>query len=219
MSPLLKSILGPRVPLQEGRKHRGRFVAPMLLLALGGILFVVSSAMPWWNMTLHAPQYPKGLHLEAHLNSISGDVQEIDTLNHYIGMRPLGEAATLERKLAWLAVASMALLIVAAIFIHSKWAALCVLPAISFPYVFLADLAYWMNDFGQNLDPHAALSKAIKPFTPPVLGRGTIGQFHTDALPGTGMWLAFAAGIILIAALWFHRRAYKPLADRAQVPA
>ncbi len=213
---MLKAVLGPRVPSQDGKKHRGRFVAPMLLLILGGLLFVTSSIFPFWNMTLHAPQYPKGLHLEAHLTSISGDVAEIDTLNHYIGMRPLGEAATLERKLAWVAVGSMGLLIVAAMFIHSKWAAACVLPAISFPFVFLADLAYWMNDFGQNLDPHAALSKAIKPFTPPVLGRGTIGQFHTDAIPGTGMWIAFASGLVLIAALYFHRRAYKPLVDRQQ---
>ena len=53
--------------------------------------------MPYWSLVLHAPQYPGGLVVNAYINHLEGDVQEIDGLNHYIGMRPLGEAAQFER--------------------------------------------------------------------------------------------------------------------------
>ena len=74
----------------------------------------------------------------------------------------------------------------AAAIVHTRWAALLTAPAILFPPVFLIDLYYWLNDFGQNLDPNAALSNAIDPFTPPVLGVGVIGQFRTIAISGIG---------------------------------
>lgn len=211
MSSIVASLIGPRVPPDLIRRHPHRYWIPTALMIVGAISLIVSAALPWWRMTLNAPQYPKGLHLVAHINSIAGDVAEIDTLNHYIGMRPLGEAAPLERKLAWFAVGAMASLLVAATFTHSRWAALLALPAISFPAVFLLDLGYWMHDFGMNLDPTAALSKSIKPFSPPVLGLGKIGQFSTHGVVGEGLVLAAVGGSIVILALWFHRRAYKPL--------
>jgi hypothetical protein len=79
--------------------------------------------------------------------------------------------------------------------------------------IFLADLQYWLANFGQNLDPTAPLSSSIKPFVPPVLGEGKIAQFRTVAEPGVGLWLAIAASVVILVGLWFHRRAYKPLVE------
>ena len=61
----------------------------------------------------------------ASLSTLEGDVAEIDGLNHYIGMRPLGEAATFERSIALIGIAALVLLILAAIFIHNKWVRPC----------------------------------------------------------------------------------------------
>ena len=97
--------------------------------------------------------------------------------------------------------------------VRTKWAALLTLPAILFPAFFLGDLAFWLNNFGQNLDPAAPLSNAIEPFTPPVLGVGVIGQFRTIAYPGTGLILSACASALIVVGLFFHRRAYKPLVD------
>ena len=72
------------------------------------------------------------------------------------------------------------------------------LPALLFPIGFLADLQYWLASFGTNLDPHAALSSSIKPFVPPVLGVGTIGQFKTVGMTGSGFWLATAAALTVL---------------------
>ena len=120
---------------------------------------------------LEAPQYPKGLYVTAYVNKMDGDVGEIDGLNHYIGMRPLGEAAEFERSISIIGIAVVSLLILAAVFVHNRWAALLTLPALFLPLIFLGDLQFWLANFGTNLDPTAALSSSIDPFIPPVLGR------------------------------------------------
>ena len=114
----------------------------------------------------------------------------------------------------WLQYGSLAL-VLAAIFVHTRWVVLLVLPAILMPFIFLLDLQHWLRDFGLNLDETAALSSAIDPFVPLVLGRSAIAQFETVALPGLGLWLAIVASILCLIALYFHRKAYKPLVEAA----
>jgi nitrous oxidase accessory protein len=219
MSRFIFNLFGPR--LRWNQVYRPRFMLPSMLLLLAAALLVASYFQPYWKMTLHAPQYPKGLHVQAYLNRLEGDVREIDGLNHYIGMRPLNEAAQLERETSAMMIGVTALLVLAGVLVHSRWAALLAAPAILFPAGFLLDLYWWMNHFGQNLDPHAALSSSIKPFTPPVLGTGMVGQFKTVAGAHTGLIMAAIASAIVLVALVFHRRAYKPLFDarKAQVAA
>lgn len=208
---LLASILGPRTPRAELRARPGRYIAPSLVLALAAACLIASSFLPVWSMTLRAPQYPKGLHVVAYVDRLTGDVREIDGLNHYIGMRPLNDAAQLERRVATHAIVGLALLCVAATLIHTKWAALLAAPAFSFPFVFLADLYYWMRDSGMHLDPRAPLSSSIKPFVPPIIGEGLIGQFRTVASVESGWLLALGASMLIVIGLWLHRRAYRPL--------
>jgi hypothetical protein len=214
MATILEHLIGPRVAVEEIRAHRLRYLTPTFLFMLARVLLLVSIFLPYWHMELEAPQYPNGLFLTAYVNHLSGDVKEIDGLNHYIGMRPLGEAAALERAASiWLIIA-MFMLVEGAAFIHSRWAVLLALPAVGFPAVFLVDLYYWMARFGQNLDPGAPLSASVKPFTPTVIGEGGIGQFKTYAEMGNGYWLAVACAVLTIVGFVFHRRAYKPLLER-----
>ncbi len=213
MANNLERILGPRVPASELQSHRTRYILPTLFFVLAAILLIASIFLPYWQMTLHAPQYPKGLTVVAYVNRLTGDVQEIDTLNHYIGMRPLNQAASFERSIAMVGIGGLALLILAAIFVHKWWAALLSLPALLLPAIFLLDLQYWLANFGQNLDKTAPLSSSIKPFVPPVLGEGKIAQFSTVAEPGLGLWVAIAASLVILVGLYFHRRAYKPLVE------
>jgi hypothetical protein len=209
----LQQIVGPRAPAEELAAHRLRYLWPSLCLAGAAILIIISIFLPYWSLVLHAPQYPKGLVVNAYINHLDGDVREIDSLNHYIGMRPLGEAAQLERSISVFAISALALLVLAAVFIHSPWAALLSLPAVLLPPVFLADLYFWLNHFGQNLDPRAALSNSVDPFTPTILGEGIIGQFKTVAYADFGLLLASAASLLILVGLYLQRRAYKPLVD------
>lgn len=193
--------------------HRVRFILPSVLFAMAATCLVVSVFLPYWKMELKAPQYPQGLHIQAYLNRLTGDVREIDGLNHYIGMRPLGEAAQFEREVGIYAIVALSLLVFAGIFIPNRVAAYLSAPALVFPAAFLADLHFWLKDFGTNLDPKAPLSSSVKPFVPPVLGEGNVGQFVTVAGMDIGLYLAIVASAMILVGLWFHRRAYKPLAD------
>lgn len=211
MTGFLPTLIGPRVPEHELRAHRARYLAPTFIFMLARVLLLVSIFLPYWHMELEAPQYPNGLFLTAHVNRLSGDVREIDGLNHYIGMRPLGEAAAFERAASvWLIIA-MFLLVEGAAFVHSKWALLLAVPVITFPAGFLLDLYVWMRNFGMNLNPEAPLSASVKPFVPTVVGEGGIGQFKTYADLGTGFWLAVACAGLTVIGFYFHRRAYRPL--------
>lgn len=209
----IEDLIGPRVSLGQMAEGRAQFLLPTALLGLAAALFLVSVFLPYWSLRLNAPQYPKGLFVHAYLNHLEGDVREIDGLNHYIGMRPLAEAAQLERSLSLIAVGALVLLVAGAIYIHNRWAALLCLPAVLYPIVFLADLQFWLASFGTNLDPKAPLSSSIDPFVPPVLGKGFVGQFSTVATPGIGLILAAVASCLVLAGLYYHRRAYKPLVD------
>ena len=213
MSDTLDKIIGPRAPDSKLTSDRLKYRLPTLLFILAAVLLIASIFLPYWKMTLQAPQYPKGLSVQAYIFKLTGDVREIDGLNHYIGMRPLAEAAQLERSLSIAAVGVLTLLIIGAIFIHTKYTVLLVLPAIFYPIIFLADMYYWLRNFGLNLDPTAPLSSAIKPFVPPILGVGMLAQFVTIAQVQIGFYLALLASFSIIVGLYFHRRAYKPLVD------
>ena len=208
---VFKRIVGPRAPATTDEKERATYRLPNILLGIAAVLLAVSIFFPYWEMTLKAPQYPRGLSIQAYVNRLTGDVAEIDGLNHYIGMRPLAEAAQLERAVSMVAIGALVLLVLAAIYVHSPWALALALPAILWPFIFIADMYYWMRNFGLNLDPTAPLSSSIKPFVPPILGSGMVGQFETIATFQIGLWLAFLAVGLILAGLWYQRRAYKPL--------
>ncbi|MEE9404064.1 MAG: hypothetical protein V3V20_04170 [Algisphaera sp.] len=216
MPSFLEKIVGPRIPAEERSRHRLRYLIPALPLLIAIVLIAISLFIPYWNLRLNAPQYPDGLTITSYINHLTGDVNEIDGLNHYIGMRPLDEAAQFEKSIAIAAMIGMMICLAVAIFIRSRWAILLALPTIAFPFVFLADLYYWMNKFGQNLDPTAPLSGAIKPFTPPILGRGLVGQFETIAWAGEGLILAFVASFLLMFWVLLRHWAYKPLRQLAK---
>jgi copper chaperone NosL len=213
---LVRKFIGPRAPEDTPAEQRLQYRLPALLFALAAVILLASIYFPWWKMTLMAPQYPGGLEVQVYVNRMIGDVGEIDGLNHYIGMRPLEEAAQLERSMSIAAITVISLVVLAAILIHTKWAALLVLPALLTPYVFLADMYYWMRNFGTNLDPTAPLSSSIEPFVPPILGEGFVGQFRTVAEFEIGLYMAFLSGFLIIAGLYFHRRAYKPLVEQME---
>lgn len=189
------------------------YLLPSALLMAAALMLMVSLFVPYWSMTLTAPQYPKGLRVDVYVTHLEGDVREIDGLNHYLGMPPLDEGGRFERSIAPLAIVTFGLLLVAGVFVHNQWAALLALPVIAYPLVFLADLGWILYQYGHSIDPESALGGAIEPFTPPILGQGKVGQFGTMANWELGLFLAFGAAVVVLIALWFHRAAYKPIVD------
>lgn len=194
--PALQPISMP-LPANLSASTRRRVLEFLLLVVPAGML-LVSLLLPYWGITLHAPQYPKGLRIEAMAYQLTGDVFEVDGLNHYIGMMKLDTAAVIERQLALVAIPLIALLAVVSLGLRGVWRTLARVPIIIFPVVFVVDLFAWLYYAGHSLDPHAPLSSSIKPFTPHIVGIGTIGQFSTEAMFMSGFWLAALAALLVL---------------------
>lgn len=203
-----------RVLLPDGSEHRLiDYLLPSALLMIGALLLMISMFLPYWRLRLYAPQYPNGLAVNVHLNHLEGDMHEIDGLNHYLGMPSLDGGGRLERSISVIAIIVLGLLLIAGVFVHNRWAALFALPVVAFPAIFIADLWLILYQYGHSIDPQSALGGAIKPFTPPLMGLGQIGQFATFSSFQPGFFIAIAAVVVVLIGLWFHRAAYKPLLD------
>jgi hypothetical protein len=166
-----------------------------LLIPLG-----VGALAPLWTLEMAAPQYPAGLELRIYPYTVEGDIHEVNTLNHYIGMSPIDRAALSD--LDWLpfaiGVAALLLLRVAAI---GDLRALVDLVALFtyFGAFSFARFAYTLYVFGHNLKPEAPFT--VEPFTPVVIGTGKVANFTITSLPSTGAWALTAVGIALVALL------------------
>lgn len=186
-----------------------------LLLLAAAVMLLVSLLLPYWTIELEAPQYPEGLTATTYVTRMTGDVREIDELNHYIGMLKLETAARVEKALAVYLVPVAAALLLLSWFFRGWKAGLMRVPAFIFPFGVVIDLFAWLWYAGHHLDPQAALSSSIKSFTPAIVGRGTIGQFHTMARFEIGFFLAAVGALIVIATLFMEPEP-EPSARRRQ---
>ncbi len=62
-------------------------------MIIGSVMLLGLFVFPMWNIRLGAPQYPEPLGIDIYVNGLQGesefDIQNIDGLNHYIGMKTL----------------------------------------------------------------------------------------------------------------------------------
>lgn len=183
----------------------------LALAVVGALLFAASYFLPYWEFRLFAPQYPQGLELVISLDGVTGDTFEINTINHYIGMGHLDDAAKIERAFGGWLIGGLGLAVVVVLMFAGKnlgWLAL--LAGLGLPIGFLTDTFYWMYHFGHDLDPKAPID--LKPFTPTLFGEGKVGQFRTIATPGPGFWLAILAIALIGGAVWQRRKVCKTCA-------
>lgn len=170
--------------------------SPAVLGALAALCVGGAWVLPLWQATLQAPQYPGGLSMQAYGSKVTGDVSEIDTLNHYVGMRAFDPADIPEMAL-WPLVLVIALVAVGVgVSRRTGWAArLARLYLWLTPLGILAVIQFRLHQYGHDLEPMAALR--IDPFTPWVVGPTKVWNFTTWSLPGLG-WasLVLAAAVV-----------------------
>ncbi len=165
------------------------------LLAAG--LLVTAYFLPLWQMTLLAPQYPNDLHLTAYGTRMVGDLQEINTLNHYAGVKQIVPGDVIELTLFPFLLFGLVGFVVLAAFSRRRILRLAATAAVwAFPLGFLLDLQYWLYNFGHDLNKEAPLYPG--PFTPKVLGRTKVVNFHSECMVSYGFWLVVAAAIIML---------------------
>ena len=178
------------------------------------LLLAAAAATPVWFANLIAPQYPKGLWLYAYGTRLEGDLGEINNLNHYIGMRPLSVADVPELQLWLPALAGLAALALAGLFLDGRLGSLSRLLLWVVPFGILADIQRWLIHYGRDLDPEAALR--LKPFVPLVIGPTQVWNFKIVSYPGPAT--IFLIGLALLVVL-AHRRWTAKVVPRAALAA
>jgi hypothetical protein len=178
--------------LGEPIQFRSRIVLGLLVVPLA-----LSFAAPLWTMNFTAPQYPAGLELRIYAHTVDGDVNEINTLNHYIGMARLDHVSLSDLDWIPFAIGALALftLRVAAIGdLRSLVDLVAVL--LYFSGFSLARFAYRLYVIGHHLDPKAPFH--MEPFTPALIGTRQIANFTTASWPGWGSAALsiFAVGLL-----------------------
>ena len=169
------------------------------LLLLGGVL-------PLWSISLVAPQYAEGLTLDMYAYQIVAgnngqDLAEINTLNHYIGMRPIAQADFMEMKVLPFGIGAFALLGLRAIVVGRIITLVDLAVLFSYFGAFsLGSFAYRLYSYGHHLESHAPMK--IKPFMPVVIGSQQIANFVQTSVPLSGTLCMTAFLLLLLAALW-----------------
>lgn len=184
-----------------------------LVVALASLLLLALYLAPLWRIELVAPQYPEGLGLRIWVNQITGikpnDLNSINGLNHYIGMRAIEPASFPElRLMPRLVAAAVVLGLLVALAgrrgLLYAWAGLFTLGAAAG----LGDFWKWGYDYGHRLDPHAAIKVPGMSYQPPIIGSKQLLNFHATSWPDVGGWIAIAAlAFVLGAAVLEWRRA------------
>jgi copper chaperone NosL len=168
-----------------------------ILLIVSG-LFFASLLFPMWRIELEAPQYPEGLVLQLHANKIGGDVEIINGLNHYIGMKTLHTEDFVEFKVLPYIFGFFGLFALVMVFIAKpKGLILLFWSYVFFIILSAIDFYRWNYEYGHNLDPNAAIRVPGMAYQPPLLGYKQLLNFGAYSIPDIGGWMLSAAGLLL----------------------
>lgn len=178
-----------------------------LVLLLAAFILLPVYFFPLWNMTFRSNQYTDGLVLHIYAFELQGgktpnrdDLREINSLNHYIGMRPLLESDFSE--FLWLpfAIGALMLLTLRALVIGKMANVIDVFVLFSYFGLFsLWSFYHRLYLYGHNLDPTAAIK--VQPFTPPLFGLKQIANFSVTSYPDIASFSLFAFAGLLVAGI------------------
>ncbi len=190
------------------------------LLALAGITLLASLCFPLWRITLDAPQYPEGMGMQIWTRTIVGenphDLDIINELNHYIGMKKIIPASIPELRFIMPMVVAFSLLCLLLAIRPKIWTSLLLLIGLSAAGGYgMFDFWKWEYDYGHNLNPMAAIKVPGMSYQPPLIGEAKLLNFLSTSWPGMGGYLLFAGGVLIAAAaavsVW-RAKAGKPMA-------
>lgn len=176
-----------------------------ILLIVAAFVLIPTFFFPLWYMKFWSYQYPDGLRLYIYSHRLGGgddgnDINEINILNHYIGMAPLEEEDFLELKWIPLALGVFVILTLRAAVFGRIGKITDVLVLFSYFGCFsLWSFWYKLHSYGHNLDPKASVE--IAPFTPPLFGLKHVGQFKVWSYPSVSSYLLFLFALLLLLAI------------------
>ena len=191
-----------------------------VLILVAVVALLPAFFFPLWNMSFYSNQYRDGLVLHIYSYQLEGgktpnrdDLREINSLNHYIGMRPLLESDFSEFTWIPLVVGLLMILALRALVLGK----MSNLVDVFVLFIYFGLFSMWsfyhrLYMYGHNLDPVASIK--VEPFTPPVFGSKQIANFTVNSYPRIGSYAFFAFAILLLLAILLSARKWRLKARR-----
>ena len=185
-------------------------VTSRILVAFASGALIAVFFLPVWRIDLFAPQYPEGLTMNIWINGLSGDVDVINGLNHYIGMKHITVGMFPEFKFLPYVVGFFMLFGVSVAISGSRkfltgYLGLTIIGGALAMY----DFYKWGYDYGHNLDPTAPIQVPGLFYQPPLFGHKRLLNFDAYSFPDVGGWIVIVAAALAFAvwvADWYHHR-------------
>lgn len=183
-----------------------------LLMMLAALLLASVYYMPIWSITLVAPQYPDGLGMYISVDDITGhdrhDLQNINILNHYVGMKPIDPADVPELDFmpwlfAGLIITGLSVAAIGKPSLIIAWLIIFVISGIAG----LVDFYLWGYDYGHDLNPRAAIKIPGESYQPPLFGTKQLLNIKASSYP---YWGSLFIGLSLLAGSVAGWLEYKP---------
>jgi hypothetical protein len=186
-----------------------------ILILVAVLILVPSFFFPLWNMSFYSNQYTDGLVMHIYSYQLEGgktpnrdDLREINSLNHYIGMRPLLESDFSEFTWVPLVIGLLMILALRAMVIGK----MSNLVDVFVLFAYFGAFSMWsfyhrLYMYGHNLDPTASIK--VQPFTPPLFGSKQIANFMVNSFPGPASYALFAFALLVLVAILLSARRIK----------
>ena len=162
-----------------------------ILTALAALLLLLLFVLPLWKISLMAPQYPDGLSMYLFINDIKdgnpGDIDNINIMNHYVGMHDIKAEDFLEFTYFPIVVVCLSIFGLIAALIGNRSVLLIWLIFFSVLGIMgIYDFYLWEYQYGHTLLDTAAIKVPGQAYQPPLFGRKEILNFIAYSYPQSG---------------------------------
>lgn len=184
-------------------------------MLIGGLLLLSLYALPMWEITLGAPQYPDPLGMHIWINKITGmnphDLKNINLMNHYIGMESIPETIPELRYFPYIIGFMFLMAVLFAILGNNKLYLFWFIIMIILGSLGMYDFWLWEHNYGHNLHSDAAIKFVDEignpmSYQPPLIGYKTILNFKVTSFPAVGAYLLFLGMISSLLAFYIGKK-------------
>jgi len=178
-------------------------VTSRILVAFASGALITVFFLPAWQILLYAPQYPEGLKMNIWINNLTGDIDVINGLNHYIGMKPFSikdfpEFAYLPYVVGFFMLLGMLIAITG----NRRFLFLYLVLTVLGGALAMYDFYMWEYRYGHNLNPEAPIQVPGMSYQPPLFGHKRLLNFDAYSFPDVGGWIVIGAAALAFG-VWF----------------
>lgn len=181
------------------------------LMIIAALILGLVFLFPIWQIDLSAPQYPEGLGLRIWVNQITGmkegDLNLINNLNHYIGMKTIHPESIAELTIMPYIILFFIVFGLIAGFINKRMIKITWL-IIFFIVLSIGfyDFYSWEYDYGHNLNTNAPIKVPGMSYQPPLIGSKQLLNMNATSYPGIGTIIIVLSILLVILSIYLQKK-------------